>query len=60
MNINAGHLVITLLENTNSSLAAFILGVLVSTQILRLVLESAVAIIKSYVFAVKKTSTLVK
>lgn len=54
-NIIAGHLLITLLGNTGSNISFFILGILLITQILLLVLESAVAIIQSYVFAVLRT-----
>lgn len=54
-NIIAGHLLITLLGNTGSSLSSLIIGILLITQILLLILESAVAIIQSYVFAVLST-----
>ena len=54
-NIIAGHLLLTLLGNTGPSLSTSILVLLVIAQILLLVLESAVAIIQSYVFAVLST-----
>lgn len=51
-NIIAGHLLLTLLGNTGSSLSVSLLSILIFSQILLLLLESAVAIIQSYVFAV--------
>lgn len=54
-NIIAGHLLITLLGNTGPSLSSIIIIVLLVVQILLLILESAVAIIQSYVFAVLRT-----
>ena len=55
-NIIAGHLLLTLLGNTGPSIASyFILSLLICSQILLLTLESAVAIIQSYVFAVLRT-----
>lgn len=54
-NIIAGHLLITLLGNTGPILSIFILNILILTQLALLVLESAVAIIQSYVFAVLRT-----
>jgi F-type H+-transporting ATPase subunit a len=54
-NIIAGHLLITLLGNTGPSLTLTLLSFLVIAQIALLVLESAVAIIQSYVFAVLST-----
>jgi len=54
-NIIAGHLLITLLGNTGSSLSYIIIILLIIGQIALLVLESAVAIIQSYVFAVLRT-----
>ena len=54
-NIIAGHLLITLLGNTGPFLSYTLLSLLVVTQIALLVLESAVAIIQSYVFAVLRT-----
>lgn len=54
-NIIAGHLLITLLGNTGSTIIISLLPLLIITQILLLTLESAVAIIQSYVFAVLRT-----
>lgn len=54
-NIIAGHLLLTLLGNTGPSLSISILSILIFSQILLLILESAVAIIQSYVFAVLRT-----
>lgn len=55
-NIIAGHLLITLLGNTGPiSTSYIILSIIIITQILLLLLESAVAIIQSYVFAVLRT-----
>nr|AVN67626.1 ATP synthase F0 subunit 6 [Paratemnopteryx couloniana] len=54
-NMIAGHLLLTLLGNTGPFLMISLLSLLVMTQIALLVLESAVAIIQSYVFAVLST-----
>lgn len=54
-NIIAGHLLITLLGNTGSSLANYLIILLLITQIILLILECAVAIIQSYVFTVLST-----
>nr|AVN67680.1 ATP synthase F0 subunit 6 [Symploce pallens] len=54
-NMIAGHLLLTLLGNTGSNLNMYLLILLISTQIALLILESAVAIIQSYVFAVLST-----
>ena len=54
-NIIAGHLLITLLGNTGPSLSYLIVIILIIGQIALLTLESAVAIIQSYVFAVLST-----
>nr|YP_010446924.1 ATP synthase F0 subunit 6 [Prosopocoilus laterotarsus]QNS37140.1 ATP synthase F0 subunit 6 [Prosopocoilus laterotarsus maedaorum]UTM10031.1 ATP synthase F0 subunit 6 [Prosopocoilus laterotarsus] len=54
-NMIAGHLLLTLLGNTGPSMSFSIMWILLITQILLLVLESAVAIIQSYVFAVLST-----
>nr|QGW56725.1 ATP synthase F0 subunit 6 [Korinchia angustiabdomena] len=54
-NMIAGHLLLTLLGNTGPSLSSLMISILLITQILLLVLESAVAIIQSYVFAVLST-----
>nr|YP_010397516.1 ATP synthase F0 subunit 6 [Sympotthastia takatensis]UQJ73386.1 ATP synthase F0 subunit 6 [Sympotthastia takatensis] len=54
-NMIAGHLLLTLLGNTGNSLSFYLVSLLVVAQIALLVLESAVAIIQSYVFAVLST-----
>nr|YP_010309786.1 ATP synthase F0 subunit 6 [Megetra punctata]UMR54903.1 ATP synthase F0 subunit 6 [Megetra punctata] len=54
-NMIAGHLLMTLLGNTGSSLSIIVINFLIITQILLLTLESAVSIIQSYVFAVLST-----
>nr|WMQ53341.1 ATP synthase F0 subunit 6 [Portunus armatus] len=55
-NMIAGHLLLTLLGNTGPTMtSSLILSILVFSQILLLTLESAVAIIQSYVFAVLST-----
>lgn len=54
-NIIAGHLLITLLGNTGPSFNTWLLWILITIQIALLVLESAVSIIQSYVFAVLRT-----
>lgn len=54
-NIIAGHLLLTLIGNTGNSLSLIILYILLVSQIALLLLESAVAIIQSYVFAVLTT-----
>nr|AVN68208.1 ATP synthase F0 subunit 6 [Cryptocercus meridianus] len=54
-NMIAGHLLLTLLGNTGPYLSNLLLSILITTQILLLMLESAVAIIQSYVFAVLST-----
>nr|ADW83165.1 ATP synthase F0 subunit 6 [Nannochorista philpotti] len=54
-NMIAGHLLMTLLGNTGPSLSYSLISFLIFTQIALLVLESAVAIIQSYVFAVLST-----
>nr|YP_010397594.1 ATP synthase F0 subunit 6 [Boreoheptagyia zhengi]UQJ73672.1 ATP synthase F0 subunit 6 [Boreoheptagyia zhengi] len=54
-NMIAGHLLLTLLGNTGNSLSFYLVSLLVIAQIALLVLESAVAIIQSYVFAVLST-----
>lgn len=54
-NIIAGHLLMTLLGNTGTMLSIYIINLLIIVQILLLLLESAVAIIQSYVFAVLRT-----
>nr|ALO76788.1 ATP synthase F0 subunit 6 [Loberonotha olivascens] len=54
-NMIAGHLLMTLLGNTGPSMSLILLNVLIIVQLLLLVLESAVSIIQSYVFAVLST-----
>nr|QLY89514.1 ATP synthase F0 subunit 6 [Myospila meditabunda] len=54
-NMIAGHLLLTLLGNTGPSLSNILIMLLLMTQIALLVLESAVATIQSYVFAVLST-----
>nr|AXS65764.1 ATP synthase F0 subunit 6 [Staphylinoidea sp. 7 KM-2017] len=54
-NMIAGHLLMTLLGNTGPMLSFFMINILIITQILLLILESAVAIIQSYVFSVLST-----
>nr|YP_009711669.1 ATP synthase F0 subunit 6 [Dasypogon diadema]AYW52658.1 ATP synthase F0 subunit 6 [Dasypogon diadema] len=54
-NMIAGHLLLTLLGNTGPSLSSYLISFLLITQIALLILESAVAIIQSYVFAVLST-----
>nr|YP_010265404.1 ATP synthase F0 subunit 6 [Cyphoderus aff. similis]UIR97916.1 ATP synthase F0 subunit 6 [Cyphoderus aff. similis] len=54
-NMVAGHLLMTLLGNQTATASNIILASLLVTQILLLTLESAVALIQSYVFAVLTT-----
>lgn len=54
-NIIAGHLLITLIGNTGPSLPYLLATLLIGGQIALLLLESAVSIIQSYVFAVLST-----
>nr|UFZ13090.1 ATP synthase F0 subunit 6 [Protohermes sinuolatus] len=54
-NMIAGHLLLTLLGNTGNSCPSNLLMILIFTQILLLMLESAVAIIQSYVFTILST-----
>nr|AVN68346.1 ATP synthase F0 subunit 6 [Euphyllodromia sp. Z257] len=51
-NMIAGHLLLTLLGNTGSHISYSLIMILIIMQILLLLLESAVAIIQSYVFAI--------
>lgn len=51
-NIIAGHLLITLLRNIGRKINLFIIPILLIIQLILLTLESAVAIIQSYVFSV--------
>nr|YP_009450451.1 ATP synthase F0 subunit 6 [Stegobium paniceum]ARH10874.1 ATP synthase F0 subunit 6 [Stegobium paniceum]QCI56373.1 ATP synthase F0 subunit 6 [Stegobium paniceum]QDH12151.1 ATP synthase F0 subunit 6 [Stegobium paniceum] len=54
-NMIAGHLLMTLLGNTGSHMTLIMINLLIVTQILLLILESAVAIIQSYVFSILST-----
>jgi F-type H+-transporting ATPase subunit a len=54
-NIIAGHLLLTLLGNNGPSIRQTILTVLITAHILLLILEAAVAVIQSYVFAILRT-----
>lgn len=54
-NIIAGHLLLTLLGNNGPSINLISLNLLILTQILLLTLETAVAFIQSYVFAILST-----
>uniref|UniRef100_UPI0030FE6ECA ATP synthase F0 subunit 6 n=1 Tax=Citellophilus tesquorum TaxID=506900 RepID=UPI0030FE6ECA len=54
-NMIAGHLLLTLMGNTGNSLSNYMLMILITAQILLLVLEIAVSMIQSYVFAVLST-----
>nr|YP_009024625.1 ATP synthase F0 subunit 6 [Lamproptera curius]AHN13394.1 ATP synthase F0 subunit 6 [Lamproptera curius] len=54
-NMIAGHLLLTLLSSTGNNMFMFMLLFLILVQILLLILESAVAIIQSYVIAILST-----
>nr|YP_009489612.1 ATP synthase F0 subunit 6 [Ornithoptera priamus]SPP23515.1 ATP synthase F0 subunit 6 [Ornithoptera priamus] len=54
-NMIAGHLLLTLLSNNGINMPTYLLFFLVIIQILLLILESAVAIIQSYVISVLST-----
>nr|ALO77149.1 ATP synthase F0 subunit 6 [Anaspis sp. ANA02] len=54
-NMIAGHLLMTLLGNTGSLLSLYMINLLIIIQLLLILLESAVSIIQSYVFAVLAT-----
>lgn len=54
-NIIAGHLLITLLRSTGPRISYYFIIILIIIQILLLILESAVAIIQSYVIAILRT-----
>nr|QTJ29935.1 ATP synthase protein 6 [Graphium mullah chungianus]QTJ29948.1 ATP synthase protein 6 [Graphium eurous asakurae] len=54
-NMIAGHLLLTLLSSTGNNMSFLMLFILIFMQILLLVLESAVAIIQSYVIAILST-----
>nr|WGL39500.1 ATP synthase F0 subunit 6 [Typhlodessus monteithi] len=54
-NMIAGHLLLTLLGNTGSSMSSSLIILLIITQLLLLMLEFAVSIIQSYVFSILST-----
>nr|QEJ81595.1 ATP synthase F0 subunit 6 [Asymmetricata circumdata] len=54
-NMIAGHLLLTLLGNTGSKMSYSLISLLLLSQCLLLILESAVAIIQSYVFSILST-----
>nr|YP_010165056.1 ATP synthase F0 subunit 6 [Mythimna loreyi]QRN71761.1 ATPase subunit 6 [Mythimna loreyi]UNP54539.1 ATP synthase F0 subunit 6 [Mythimna loreyi] len=54
-NMIAGHLLMTLLSGTGPSMPNYLISILVIIQILLLILESAVAVIQSYVIAILST-----
>nr|YP_009240864.1 ATP synthase F0 subunit 6 [Pseudargyria interruptella]AJZ71894.1 ATP synthase F0 subunit 6 [Pseudargyria interruptella] len=54
-NMIAGHLLMTLLSGTGPSISNYFIIMLILIQILLLILESAVAIIQSYVIAILST-----
>lgn len=54
-NIIAGHLLLTLLGNTGNSISSIFISLLIIIQLILLTLESAVAIIQSYVFTILRT-----
>nr|ADO60400.1 ATP synthase F0 subunit 6 [Hydraena sp. BMNH 840125] len=54
-NMIAGHLLMTLLGNTGPMLSMMMINILIIVQLMLLLLESAVAIIQSYVFAILST-----
>nr|YP_009093643.1 ATP synthase F0 subunit 6 [Plutella xylostella]YP_009527950.1 ATP synthase F0 subunit 6 [Plutella australiana]AEH05035.1 ATP synthase F0 subunit 6 [Plutella xylostella]AIS35855.1 ATP synthase F0 subunit 6 [Plutella xylostella]AYN50563.1 ATP synthase F0 subunit 6 [Plutella australiana] len=54
-NMIAGHLLMTLLGNTGPNFPTILIFILIFIQILLLILESAVAIIQSYVIAILST-----
>nr|YP_009740476.1 ATP synthase F0 subunit 6 [Lacanobia aliena]QID03215.1 ATP synthase F0 subunit 6 [Lacanobia aliena]WBK17720.1 ATP synthase F0 subunit 6 [Jankowskia athleta] len=54
-NMIAGHLLMTLLSSTGTNMISYMIMFLILIQILLLILESAVAIIQSYVIAILST-----
>nr|USN89426.1 ATP synthase F0 subunit 6 [Timelaea maculata] len=54
-NMIAGHLLLTLLSNTGNNMSFYLLIILIFSQILLLILESAVAIIQAYVISILST-----
>nr|UYI30642.1 ATP synthase F0 subunit 6 [Aquatica lateralis] len=54
-NMIAGHLILTLMGSTGNKMSLLMLNILMLSQLLLLMLESAVAIIQSYVFSILST-----
>nr|UZC54062.1 ATP synthase F0 subunit 6 [Nipponoluciola cruciata]UZC54075.1 ATP synthase F0 subunit 6 [Nipponoluciola cruciata] len=54
-NMIAGHLLLTLMGKTGNKLSLLMINMLIMSQLLLLLLESAVAIIQSYVFSILST-----
>nr|YP_009913178.1 ATP synthase F0 subunit 6 [Lelecella limenitoides]QLJ92990.1 ATP synthase F0 subunit 6 [Lelecella limenitoides] len=54
-NMIAGHLLLTLMSNTGNNMPSYLLIILIFSQILLLILESAVAIIQAYVISILST-----
>nr|YP_008474363.1 ATP synthase F0 subunit 6 [Sasakia funebris]AFN29189.1 ATP synthase F0 subunit 6 [Sasakia funebris] len=54
-NMIAGHLLLTLMSNTGNNMSFYLLIILIFSQILLLILESAVAIIQAYVISILST-----
>nr|AFP16884.1 ATP synthase F0 subunit 6 [Anaspis sp. BMNH 840206] len=54
-NMIAGHLLMTLLGNTGPMMSIYMINLLLVVQLLLILLESAVSVIQSYVFAVLAT-----
>nr|YP_008992434.1 ATP synthase F0 subunit 6 [Carposina sasakii]ADZ47944.1 ATP synthase F0 subunit 6 [Carposina sasakii] len=54
-NMIAGHLLMTLLSNTGTNIPSYFIFILMFIQILLIILESAVAIIQSYVISILST-----
>nr|YP_010587524.1 ATP synthase F0 subunit 6 [Biston mediolata]WAB46042.1 ATP synthase F0 subunit 6 [Biston mediolata] len=54
-NMIAGHLLMTLLSSTGSNMTYYMVMILIMIQMLLLILESAVAVIQSYVIAILST-----
>nr|QFU28809.1 ATP synthase F0 subunit 6 [Curtos costipennis] len=54
-NMIAGHLLLTLMGNTGTKLSIMMINILIMSQCLLLILESAVAMIQSYVFSILST-----
>nr|UYI30629.1 ATP synthase F0 subunit 6 [Aquatica sp. q XF-2022] len=54
-NMIAGHLLLTLMGSTGNKLSFMMINLLIMSQFLLLLLESAVAIIQSYVFSILST-----